>query len=112
MRLTKYDLDKEVRKLRRQIHEIEELKDTVNSPGWKQVVDVFAYWIEKLTSDWMELCDNPKGNHVEIKTKKMVSEAIANILSALDVRTTESDAINMEIKRIDKELKKGKYNAI
>ena len=87
----KYDLKFEINRINSELAMISALKDTINTRGWIEIANIFAGVIGRFTQEILDKCDDPRKNEIEIKSKKMVAEALGSILANIDSRVrTES----------------------
>ena len=92
----KYRIEKEIHELLREIGAIGELKETIQTRGWKHIVTVFQEEISELVQSIYDRAKEPEKNLLELRCRWMLSEALGKILSTMDNRVSKEDYVKQQ----------------
>jgi hypothetical protein len=91
------DRDKEIAHLKLELAAIAELKATIETKGWRQVVAVFQKYASQFAQDVYNKCDKPEENAIEIRCKKWLVDTLGAILVTLDARVSDEDYVRKQL---------------
>ena len=96
----------EIVRLKHQLFEIKELKRTLETPGWINVLQVFQDKIGQFIQYAYDNCDKDrytifgfrnKNHDIEIKARKLVAEALSDIMKELDARVVNEKFVAQQL---------------
>lgn len=90
-------LRREMEDLQDRISEIQELRTTVKTQGWRQLVRLFQAEIDGYAQSIIDLCDNPKKNDFEIRVKKFMAGTFRKILISVDGRLANENFLKDQL---------------
>ena len=95
----KFDLSRDLDGLQKRISQVAQLRELTNVTAWKFIRLQFEQEIAALVQSYIDLCDNPSKNEIEIRCKKMVSESLGRILSTIESTANSGDRLSAELKQ-------------
>ena len=95
--MRRYSLKKDIDSLKLELARIHQLRNTLKTEGWTEVLKVFHQMITKYHDDIMGMCDNPSRNEMEIRCKKMLVDALGAILLTLDSRISSEEFVRKNL---------------
>jgi hypothetical protein len=99
-------VEKNIKTLERQLLEIAELKDTINTPGWVKVRQIFKEVIGTYTQDVYNMTDDPQGNDYKIRVKRFVAEALGRIFTQVDSNANSAELKQQQLDNANEALSK------
>lgn len=93
----KYKIHRDIEQIRLELSRIGSLKQTVDTVGWKYIVETFHHNINRLMQDVFDKCGDPKKHELEIKCKKMLADALGDILYQIDTRIKSEWHLNQQL---------------
>jgi hypothetical protein len=95
--MRRYSLRGEIDAIKLEMGRVAELSKFVESRGWKQVATIFSGRINKFWNDIYELCNKPGKNEMEIRCKKMVADALGEILAEITGRVSKEEFLKEQL---------------
>ena len=92
----KYRLDKEIQQLQLELAALSELRGTIQTKGWKYIVEIFQAELSRLVQTIYDLAKEPEKHAMELRCRHMVVEALGGILSSIDNRVAKEDYLKKQ----------------
>ncbi len=94
----KFDLRRDIERLRKRLLKITELKELTEMKAWSEVHAIFVSIIGTYTQEILDLCSKDPRKHAdEIRCKKMVADTLGTILTTVDSRANSREVIEKQI---------------
>ena len=94
----KFDLVEELKKLHKELREIEELKSLSNTRGWKQLKKWVIDKVVQYDQSIVTLVNDVDGNRKEIEQKRVFRDALLWIINQIDYKLKAEPELQKRIK--------------
>lgn len=93
----KYDINKDIQRLSDEIAQVVGLRELTERHAWKEIVGIFNGVIGRFFQEVYDKCENPGKYEIEIRSKKMVADALGEILATIDKRVSSESFLRGQL---------------